>query len=40
MLLDAVDVALHLEELDDDACRELDELLMLGGSVWQIEPGW
>jgi hypothetical protein len=37
-LLDAVDAALYLKAVTVGARRSLDELLMLGGSVWRVDP--
>jgi hypothetical protein len=38
LMLEAVDAVLHLERPNRDLCRQLDELLTLGGSVWQVGP--
>ena len=37
-VLDAVDAVLHLDEMTLDARLSLDELLVLGGSVWRVDP--
>jgi hypothetical protein len=37
-VLDAVDAVLHLDEMPLDARQSLDELLVLGGSVWRVDP--
>jgi hypothetical protein len=36
LILDAVDAALHLREMNAVDCRKLDEVLSLGGSVWKV----
>jgi hypothetical protein len=36
-MLDIVDAVLHFEEVDPRDCEDLDELLVLGGSVWQVD---
>jgi hypothetical protein len=37
-LLDAVDAVLHFDEATTDEVDALDELLSLGGSVWEVDP--
>lgn len=37
-VLDAVDAVLYLDEMSVGACLSLDELLMVGGSVWRVDP--
>jgi hypothetical protein len=37
-LLDAVDAVLHFGEATRDEVDNLDELLSLGGSVWEVDP--
>jgi hypothetical protein len=37
-LLDVVDAVLYLKEMAPDSLQSLDELLMLGGSVWRVDP--
>ena len=37
-LLDAADAVLYLAKVDPATCDSLDELLLLGGSAWQVGP--
>jgi hypothetical protein len=37
LMLDVVDAALHLDEFYDWQINSLDEVLKLGGSVWQVD---
>lgn len=39
LMLDAVDAALHLKQMHASQLHTLDEILRLGGSVWQVDPG-
>lgn len=39
LILDAVDAVLHLDEFQPHTLASLDEILSLGGSVWQVDPG-
>lgn len=38
VMLDVVDAVLHLWTVTPERCQWLDELLMLGGSKWQVGP--
>jgi hypothetical protein len=38
-MLDVVDAALHFDEFQKWELNSLDEILLLGGSVWQVDPG-
>lgn len=38
-LLDAVDAVLHLSEVPEESIDNLDELLLLGGSIWEVDQG-
>jgi hypothetical protein len=38
IMLDVVDAALHLDRFLDEAYDQLDEILRLAGSVWEINP--
>jgi len=38
-MLDVVDAVLHLSEQSSGSCQSLNELLLLGGSVWQVDLG-
>jgi hypothetical protein len=38
LMLDVVDAALHLQEFTEWQLSPLDEILMLGGSVWEVDP--
>jgi hypothetical protein len=37
-MLDAVDAVLYLDEMPPYQYVSLDEILLLGGSVWQVDP--
>ncbi|MGH3219635.1 MAG: hypothetical protein ACRDPY_13160 [Streptosporangiaceae bacterium] len=37
-MLDVVDAVLHLKEVDSSARKALDNVLLLGGSVWRVDP--
>lgn len=39
-LLDAVDAVLHLSAVHKDEIRDLNELLLLGGSIWEVDQSW
>ena len=38
-MLDVVDAALHLDAFEQYELDPLDEILLLGGSVWQVDSG-